>query len=432
MPLAYTGETADLHLMTQVPHAGLPKIGPFDPFFHLTLGGEFNACIGRQATVENYLDGYIEAAQELASAVIDKRLFGKRDTLAMPILFNARHGVELSLKFAIEQLHELGRLGESHRANHDIEGQWKQLSEGTVGDEVVRQTVESLEPFVASLSAIDGDGQELRYAVNRDGERSMEGYTLVDLELVKESLDELAKLLSTLKYRVIDLHEEKASGTWTRECSRSDLVAIAKLLPQRSEWRTEAFGKVKAAVRVRFGLSSNKFAAAVNAIEASRECRGHIGLETPLTYLTDEHAMLVVEAWCARHPPRNEAENGSLGYVRRLQKRDLEANWERRKFAADLNVRLLNSLCPEEIADLEAVFYIGREGWFPEFYETSLARTLREHAVQKDLTVALDRLLEKLNFVDGLQTGITRVGRPSLAERVGAFVAERLSVAKPE
>ena len=53
---------------------------PTDPFFDLPDDSEWNACIGRQATEENYVDGYIEAAIELASAVIEKRLHGQRDS----------------------------------------------------------------------------------------------------------------------------------------------------------------------------------------------------------------------------------------------------------------------------------------------------------------------------------------------------------------
>jgi hypothetical protein len=71
-----------------------------DPFFALSEDTQWNACIGPQGTEENYLDGYIEAAIELASAVIEKNMHEKRDTLVMPILYTARHALELSLKFA--------------------------------------------------------------------------------------------------------------------------------------------------------------------------------------------------------------------------------------------------------------------------------------------------------------------------------------------
>jgi hypothetical protein len=77
-----------------------------DPFFWLPADSEWNACIGRQGDEDNCVDGYIEAAIELADAVIEKRMYGNRDTLVMPILYNARHALELLLKFVINQLHE--------------------------------------------------------------------------------------------------------------------------------------------------------------------------------------------------------------------------------------------------------------------------------------------------------------------------------------
>jgi len=408
--------------------ASPPTKGPWpediDPFFHLEPGGEFNACIGRQADVENYIDGYMEAAQELVAAVIDKRQFGKRDTLAMPILYNARHAVELSLKFAIEHLHQLGRLPQSHRANHDINGQFVMLRDGKLGDEVARQTVAGLEPFVTSLSSIDEDGQELRYAVNRDGKKSLEAFALIDLELVRIGLDELAKLLDTLKYRVTDLHQEKASGTWTADCSRSDLIAIAKMLPARGDWDSDAFVEAKAAAMERFGLSGKRFTAALKVIEASRGARQHIGIDTELAHLTDAHAMLVVELWAERHPPRKAKGDGeAFSVVRR--NRDWEAARAHRQKANALNGRIIGELAPNEIADLETVFYMGRQRTLPEFYEEMLARALKEHALARDLTIKVEHLMQKTNLADELRNGLLLLGRPTLAQQIADFLKAR-------
>jgi hypothetical protein len=73
-----------------------------DPFFKKIHDADWNACIGRQGHEEHYLDGYIEAAIELADAIIEKRMFAKRDTLVLPILYNARHALELTLQFAMD------------------------------------------------------------------------------------------------------------------------------------------------------------------------------------------------------------------------------------------------------------------------------------------------------------------------------------------
>ena len=81
-----------------------------DPFFRLPADSDWNACIGKQGTEENYLDGYIEAAMELVNTVIEKKMLEKRDTVVLPILYNARHAVELMLKFTTRRLVEIGVL----------------------------------------------------------------------------------------------------------------------------------------------------------------------------------------------------------------------------------------------------------------------------------------------------------------------------------
>lgn len=84
---------------------------PADPFFSLPKNSEWNACIGRQSDEENYADGYIDAAIELATAVIEKGMYEKRDTLVLPILYNARHAIELNLKLFIGEFARAGILG---------------------------------------------------------------------------------------------------------------------------------------------------------------------------------------------------------------------------------------------------------------------------------------------------------------------------------
>jgi len=98
-----------------------------DPFFSLPQDGTWNACIGSQGDELHYLDGYIEAAWELADAVVQKNMLGKRDTLVLPILYNARHAIELLLKYITNQLVECDALAHGHPANHDLQGHYDLL-----------------------------------------------------------------------------------------------------------------------------------------------------------------------------------------------------------------------------------------------------------------------------------------------------------------
>jgi hypothetical protein len=152
-----------------------------DPFFALPQDSTWNACIGRQGDELHYLDGYIEAASELADAVIQKKLLLKRDTLVLPILYNARHAVELLLKYVINQLLECGALAQGHPANHDLQGHYDLLVDANIGDEKLREGLGLLEPFIASLTRIDEDGQELRYHLNREGDISLKGESLANI-----------------------------------------------------------------------------------------------------------------------------------------------------------------------------------------------------------------------------------------------------------
>ena len=205
-----------------------------DPFFKRIFDGQWNACIGRQGHEENYIDGYIEAAIELADAIFEKQLIGKRDTLVLPILYNARHAIELTLKFATEHLIKASLIKDDGRKlSHNIKAYWDHLHNSAIGDEKLSQTIAALKPYIDSLSQIDSDGQELRYHRKRDDDPSLAEHAVANLRLIRDSLRELEKLISALKYRTMDFIDERAAGSYTNRCSRTDLLAITRILPRR-------------------------------------------------------------------------------------------------------------------------------------------------------------------------------------------------------
>ena len=135
---------------------------------------------------------------------MDKKLFASHDTLAMPILFSGPHGLEVSLKFAIKRPHAIGMVPQLHRPDHHIQSHWTHLRNAKVGDATARRLIDELEPFVRSLAKIDEDGQELRYAENSDGQRSLSGVAIVNLPHVRASLEAMSRILTSLKYRILD------------------------------------------------------------------------------------------------------------------------------------------------------------------------------------------------------------------------------------
>jgi hypothetical protein len=399
-----------------------------DPFFKKIHDTDWNACIGRQGHEENYLDGYIEAAIELADAIIEQKLFAKRDTLVLPILYNARHAVELALKFTTERLVAIGVVkNDGRKLSHNIKAYWDHLHDSAVGDEKLSKTIIGLKPYIDSLSQIDSDGQELRYHRNRDNDPSLAKYAIANLRLIQSSLRELEKLLSDLKYRTVDFVDEHATGSFTNRCSRKDLIAIAEIMPRRDQWATEAFDKQKAVVKERFGLSNKQFSIALNRIQQVPAMRAILGLESDLPHLTDVDIVWVVEQWRRLHPVRKkEAADVGINYFDPAR---LKAMKEKAAVRKEVVTGIESRLSLEALAALETMFYLDRDRVFSEHFEKMMAETLKEHAAAKDPQEEISHLMEKTNFLQCVQGATTKLGRLSLAKRLKEFEPAGLSPA---
>lgn len=399
--------------MTSTPISAAP-----DPFFETIHDSQWNACVGVQGNEQNYVDGYIEAALELASAVLDKELVASRDTLAMPILYNGRHALELSLKFAIDRLHAMGAIAARHGPNHDILSHWTHLRDAGVGDVALRGIIAELEPFVVSLATIDDDGQELRYSTNQDGKKSLDRIAVVNLPHIRRSLRAMSEILTRLKYRVFDLADERGTGAHTKDCSRADLQAIAGMLGDHATWIEDSFNDKKAAVREKFGLSSGKFSDAVTRIRQSRPLATLVGLETPLTYLTDQKAVFALERWAEAFPPQvhDRYYLGSSYF-----ERDWDKVKEHRRVTKELIDAIIAELTDEEVADLEALFYIGRDRVFGEHYDEMVADAVAERRLAKSRWEGAYHIMTKTSLLENVILGAATAGRPSLAGRLRAI-----------
>lgn len=391
-----------------------------DPFFKRFFDGQWNALIGRQGHEENYIDGYIEAAIELADAIFEKQMFGKRDTLVLPILYNARHAIELALKFTTEHLTKAAAIKhDGRRLSHNIKAYWDHLHNSAVGDEKLSKTIAELKPYIDSLSQIDSDGQELRYHRNRDDDPSLSKYATANLRLIRLSLHELQKLLSTLKYRTVDLIAERATGSYTNRCSRADFLEIARLMPRREAWSSETFDSKKAVVKERYGLSNKQFSIALDRIQEGREMRSILGIETDLLHLTDEDIVWVIEQWRRLHPQRPQGEESiSLDY---FDPKRLDGTKERMERYQEVTKAIDARLSPNALAELEVMFYLERDRVFTEYHETNIARTLEEHAAANNPERQISHLMEKTNFCMCIQGAAAKLGRLSLAERLKAM-----------
>lgn len=386
-----------------------------DPFFKRKFDTDWNACIGKQGNEENYLDGYVEAAMELVDAVIDKKLFAKRDTLVLPILYNARHAVELALKFLDDRLVAAGALLATGRRDHNIKAHWDRLHAAAVGDEKLRQTIQALKPFVDSLSRIDDDGQELRYHLNRSDDPSLSNYSLANLEVIRESLSKLSETISVLKYRTLSFLDERETGAFTSRCSRRDLLVIAQLMPRRDFWREPLFDQQKALVRARYNLSNRQFSKALDVIQSNREMKAIIGVESSLMHISDDEIVWVAEQWKRLHPPRDDDNNLGIDYFDTARLDSMEEELTTRIEVIDEIEWRLNA---DKLAEIEAIFYLGRDRLFSEYHEQRVDIAKKEHSAENDPEAEIIHLMDKTNFLTCVRLAAVKLGRLSLNERL--------------
>lgn len=400
---------------------------PDDPFFSLAQDSQWNACIGRQGSEENYVDGYMEAALELVGAVIDKRNFGARDTLAMPILYTARHAVELTLKFAVDRLHECGAMAELAKKNHDIDRYWTALDAAAIGDAQIQRLIAALAPYVTSLHAIDEDGQQLRYAETQEGVQSLASKSVCNLELVRESLKVMGPLLNDLKYRVLKYAEERATGTYTRECSRWDLKEITLNLPPHAQWGEAEFAAAKQRVMERYKLSSNKFGDAVNVIKAHREFGALLGLDFPLAHLSDAHARTAVSHWLSACPAPIAAEHGIVNAAK-IDASALAEHMHALESAVDAAAA---ELPLEAAAELEAIYYLGLTGGYCEHHDGRVALTITRYRQEGGLRDQLRHIIAKGTMGAMLANGLETLGRRALAAELRAMLPVHTEIQPP-
>jgi hypothetical protein len=389
---------------------------PDDPFFALNPDSTWNACIRQQGEEENYLDGYMEAAIQLAGDVIDKRMYEKRDTLVLPILYNARHAVELALKFVIDRLEAAGLIARAGRPNHDIKVYWDRLDGASLGDEKLRQTINALKPFVDNLYRIDSDGQELRYHLKRSGDPSLPHQSLINLQVVRASLCQLSDILSVLRNRALLFIDERGTDACTDRCSRRDLLTIAQLLPCRDSWEDAGFDKQKASVKTRYNLSDSDFSEALTVIQSNREWNAILGVETELLHISDDEVVWVVDQWQRLH--RARAEDDQIIAVKVSDRATLLAMLQDSAAKPEVIAEVEMRIVGDKLAELEAMFYLGRDRLYPENHKQRVERARKEHAVANDPRAKIVHLIDKINFLHCLQQSALKLGRLSLANRL--------------
>uniref|UniRef100_A0ABS3MVP3 DUF3775 domain-containing protein n=1 Tax=Bradyrhizobium quebecense TaxID=2748629 RepID=A0ABS3MVP3_9BRAD len=75
-------------------------------------------------------------------------------------------------------------------------------------------------------------------------------------------------------------------------------------------------------------------------------------------------------------------------------------------------------LASDEVAELEALYYLGRDGYLPELFDDTVAGIKLKQAAERDLREQIRHLADKTNLLTCLQTGARMAGRLALAKQL--------------
>ena len=268
------------------------------------------ACVGDNGgtTDEDIRNGFKRTVELLTESL--KTGSEVEDLLVYPIVYNARHSIELSLKIVIKMLwrieekkgicyfEEVLKERKKELHTHSIECLYKLACDKKNIDRRIPAYFENIEDMIY-FYYFDEEGDAFKYELNKEDEPHMikNKISHVSIELLETEFKEVMKKFDDLIYFLDNCIFEYSLGTFTKSLSRADIWDISKRLPVYEEWRKEKFKEVKDEIKQEYHLGSKEFSDAVNLIKENREFSVNIGCEKVFGSITEnelkEYASLV-------------------------------------------------------------------------------------------------------------------------------------------
>ncbi|MDC7243908.1 MAG: hypothetical protein PQJ44_08370 [Sphaerochaetaceae bacterium] len=141
----------------------------------------YNACVGTNGFVSNqlYFDGFVEATKQLCVVVLTKDRF-LADSLIYPIIFSARHSIELAIKIAFNKCLLINKdIRKKPLNGHNIEWLYNILKEYSVFNihllKALNEIENSIPNTILQIIKIDTSGETFRYRTDTNKNNHLDG-----------------------------------------------------------------------------------------------------------------------------------------------------------------------------------------------------------------------------------------------------------------
>ncbi|MFP3586390.1 hypothetical protein SCB29_22395 [Paraburkholderia sp. SIMBA_055] len=365
------------------------------PYPHL------NACVGENTAGDNsygYMTGFAQATEVLLEAAkkqyyevagTDEMRGVYMDALIYPICFCMRHHIELFLKRQLLKVSRLRNPSIDVPAIHELGDLLDALKEACeTEDRRLSPKLAALESTITAFDRMDPNGQTFRYSTSNDGTPHLADVSHINLAVLGEAVTHFNAAADDFDHYVEAIAQEYWQGTFTKKLSRVDLYELAEALPAQDTWGepTGRFLEVKKEFSQKFELSGKEFSTAVDAIKAHRYFGSLIGVSLPL--------------------PHVDASDIDL-FATGLPSAELAGRLPREKWSA-----------------WHAIYEVGAQGMYSEYFDFLLARLLDEESETRSYPSDVLRFARQspLKVLHGLK----RLGQKDLVQHFEQVMAQAI------
>ena len=255
------------------------------------MNSEFNACVGKNGfnSVSSYIVGFEMAVTSLYEDILsDSTMI---DNLIYPLIFCARHRIELTLKTSLENIARLREnivIDKKIKGSHCLGKILKELKlQSGRCDYRISKIINKISEYIDDYDEIDKTGQVFRYFFSNENEMHLKNLTLINARRFYKRYSELTNMFEELDKLFYNLVEEYSTHTFTKKFSRYEIGLIAKELPPYNHWHEDMDNEFKKKIVDKFGIpSKKKLSEILNIIKKNRQFASHIGIEIPVETLS--------------------------------------------------------------------------------------------------------------------------------------------------
>lgn len=351
---------------------------------------DYNACVGKNGfnDIGVYEDGYDAAVKLLIKGA--KKNQELVDPLIYPIVFSARHRVELFLKHTTTIMETLNKNSNSkivlrnHIRTHDLKILWEYLISLSNVDRRYTELIPSLEPYVTDYFDIDLTGETFRYPYSQDEKHHLDDFSHINVLVFEEQYKKMTKVFEKFEFLSMQLLLEYAEGTFLDGISRRDIELISKELPPSDLWINDEFNQVKMLIKEKYKIGSKKLSDIINIIKNHREFSANIGKLVPVREIDAEKYSFFRK--CFDEFQNEEKEGG---------------RYKQKQFVVS---KICSKMSTIEIASLVAFRDIGYFSLYSEQYDS----LVKKYKIENPTDLVNDYLLDSFRVIEWIESGMKK------------------------